>query len=271
MNSPEPKKELGQHWLHDRKVLSAIGDDAALKSNETVLEIGPGLGTLTEILLERGAHVIALEYDRVLAIQLERTLSQKGVATSSLNVVEGDIRTYNFSDLPAGYKIIANIPYYLTSYLIRLLSDTQNRPSKAALLMQKEVAHRIAAESKRGLISVTTQLWFDTELGTEVDRELFAPPPKVDSQVLILTSRSEPRISGDTSLFIRLAKAGFSEKRKNLRNALSGGLAIDKEVIGRVLDEAQLSHDLRAEDMSWQQWQVLFDAWQVQRLRNAGN
>lgn len=268
MGSPEmvvgslsaPKKALGQHWLHDMAILQAICLSAEISPGDIVLEIGPGLGTLTRELLELGANVIALEYDHDLAVNLTSELKNRGIAdTSNLQVIEGDIRSFDFTTLPKNYKIVANIPYYLTSYLMRSLSDTDNKPLIGAILMQKEVAERIASEkNKNSLLSVFVQYSYDCSLGTIVGKEYFTPPPKVDSQVLILQKRVKPIFDANRKYLVRLFKAGFSEKRKNLRNALSGGLGIDKVTAETILGHAGISFERRAESLSWDEWGQLY-------------
>src|SRR5690348_3251316 len=132
-----PKKSLGQHWLTDPASLLAMCEAAVLTKQDTVVEIGPGLGTLTHLLVEQAGQVIAVELDGQLAADLPRR-----VHANNLEVVRGDILRFNFSSLPTGYKVVANIPYYLTSNLIRVLSEAENPPERAVLLMQKEVAER---------------------------------------------------------------------------------------------------------------------------------
>src|SRR3989338_6784537 len=148
-----PKKSLGQHWLHDENTLNYICDRSNLSQGETVLEIGPGTGTLTRKLLERGAKVIAIEKDQTLAKNLpHHTPLIYKEAPCKLRVVQGDILAFDLSQLPIGYKVVANIPYYLTSNLLRVLSESDNPPVAMVLLIQKEVAERIA--SKPGQMSL---------------------------------------------------------------------------------------------------------------------
>lgn len=251
-----PKKELGQHWLEDSQALHAIVDHAAIQQGDIVLEIGPGTGFLTGKLLEAGAKVYALEYDAALAQSLPGRLGY----SPDVTVIQGDIRTHDLTTLPKSYKIVANIPYYLTSNLLRLLTETTNPPQLAVLLMQKEVAERIAhTGDKKSLLTMIAQLDYECNLGIEVPAHLFVPPPKVDSQVLIMSRRLEPKITVDRQRFIRLLKAGFSEKRKNLRNALSGGLARDKIEIDALLKGSGLDPRRRAESLGWDDWQRLYD------------
>ena len=253
----ETKKELGQHWLHDDSILDAIVEAGSVQSDESVLEIGPGLGTLTEKLMQTGAKVTALEYDHDLIKNLE-----KKFRGTNVTILQGDIRTFDFSSQSAPYKIIANIPYYLTSHLIRSISETDNPPAHAVLLIQKEVAERLCAEKgSMSILAVTAQFYFTCSLSIEVPARFFTPPPKVDSQVVILTRRTSPLFEVDEKRFFRLVKAGFSEKRKTLRNSLSGGLAISKETAEVMLHDAGIDAGLRAQALDLSQWYALYAHW----------
>jgi 16S rRNA (adenine1518-N6/adenine1519-N6)-dimethyltransferase len=256
MNAPIAKKSLGQHWLEDHAALQAMVDAADISVKDTVLEIGPGYGTLTEYLLATGAQVTALEFDQ----SLVQGLLKKFANVPELTVQEGDIRSYDFTSQPADYKIVANIPYYLTSNLIQLISETPNQPQAAVLLMQKEVAERIAAmPGQMSLLSVTAQFYWEVNLDRVVKAELFAPPPKVDSQILVLSRRHEPLFADvDPKQFFRLVKAGFSQKRKTLLNSLSAGLAISREATDELLTQAAIEPTLRAQTLSLDEWQRLY-------------
>jgi 16S rRNA (adenine1518-N6/adenine1519-N6)-dimethyltransferase len=248
-----PKKQLGQHWLSDKLVLNSIVDSADIKPGETVLEIGPGLGTLTQVLINRFADVTAIELDESLASQLESRVIDKD---SKLTIKTGDIMRFNLSELPKDYKIVANIPYYLTSGLIRLLGEAANPPSLAVLLVQKEVAERVCARpGAMSILSVTTQMYFEVALGMVVPAKMFTPPPKVDSQVIILKKRDLALFGDqDPKALFKVVKAGFSERRKKLRSSLSGGLQITKGQADLLLKLADISGDLRAQNLSLDDW-----------------
>ncbi len=250
----DTKKELGQHWLHDKTILESIVSAGDVKGGDHVLEIGPGLGTLTEILDASGARVVALEYDQDLIEKLKEKFK-----TSQVKIEHGDIRTFDLRTLLSPYKIIANIPYYLTSNLIRSICDTDHPPQVAVLLIQKEVAERICAEAgEMSTLAVIAQFYYDCRLDIEVPARYFTPPPKVDSQVIVLTRRAEPLFDVDTKKFFRLVKAGFSERRKTLRNSLSGGLAISKEDAEQLLKRSHINSGLRAQALSLQEWYQLY-------------
>jgi 16S rRNA (adenine1518-N6/adenine1519-N6)-dimethyltransferase len=249
------KKSLGQHWLYDLDVLDAIVDSAAVKKHDEILEIGPGLGTLTDVLVKRGARILALEFDQDLISKLKKKFSN----TEQVNIEHGDVRSFNFSIMSKEYKIVANIPYYLTSNLIRSISETDNPPQIAVLLIQKEVAERICASpGQMGILSVTAQFYFECSLGIEVPAELFTPPPKVDSQVVVLTHRMNKLFNVDEQKYFNLVKAGFSEKRKTLNNSLSGGLNKSKDEVKKLLYKADISPTARAQELSLSQWYDLY-------------
>ncbi len=253
----ETKKELGQHWLHDASILDAIVVAGAVQKDDSVLEIGPGLGTLTEKLMLTGAKITALEFDKDLIKDLE-----KKFRGTNVSIVQGDIRTFDFNFLSQPYKIIANIPYYLTSHLIRSISETDTPPDLAVLLIQKEVAERLCAEKgSMSILAVTAQFYFDCSLSLDVPARFFTPPPKVDSQVVVLTRRRSPLFDVDEKRFFRLVKAGFSEKRKTLRNSLSGGLAISKDEAESMLQTAGIDSGLRAQALDLEQWFALYTQW----------
>lgn len=250
------KKSLGQHWLKDETTLEAICQAGELTSTDTVLEIGPGLGHLTRQLAERAGQVIAVEVDETLAKELGRA------TIPNLRIINGDILEFDLNELPAGYKVVANIPYYLTSNLIRILSESTNPPQLMVLLVQKEVAERLAAApGQMSLLSVSAQLYYEPRLDRLVPAELFEPPPKVDSQVIILRRR-QPLLFNDldTKLFFRVVKAGFAGRRKKLRGSLAAGLVIDKAQADEILKKAGIDGDLRAQNLSLNDWHKLYRA-----------
>ncbi|OGL22202.1 ribosomal RNA small subunit methyltransferase A [Candidatus Saccharibacteria bacterium RIFCSPHIGHO2_01_FULL_45_15] len=246
-----PNKSLGQHWLKDRAVLAHIADCAEVTTTDAVLEIGPGLGTLTSELLRRADKVTAVEFDQDLARKLPAQFPGK-----NLEVIQSDILAFDLSSQPLGYKVVANVPYYITSKIVQLLMTSDNKPSVAVLLIQKEVAERLAAKpGDMSILAISAQLFAEVSLGDVVPAVLFTPPPKVDSQVVILKTRKE-NLLGDVSekLFFTLVKAGFSAKRKKLRSSIAGGLHISKESAEALLASAGISADVRAQDLSIQQW-----------------
>ena len=249
-----PNKSLGQHWLRDRQVLAHIADCAEVEKDDTVLEIGPGLGTLTSELLRRSKRVTAVEFDNELARKLPAQFPGK-----DLRVINSDILSFDLSSMPVGYKVVANVPYYITSKIVQLLMTAENKPAVAVLLIQKEVAERLAAKpGDMSILAVSAQIFADVSLGNVVPAEFFTPPPKVDSQVVILHTRSQS-ILGDLSEkeFFRVVKAGFSAKRKKLRSSLAGGLGVAKDQAMSYLELAGIDADQRAEDLSINDWMNL--------------
>lgn len=249
-----PKKSLGQHWLKDAATLAKICELAQIKSADTVLEIGPGQGTLTKELANQAGSVIAVEKDDLLARELPYRVPNK-----SLTSVQGDILKFDLISLPANYKVVANIPYYLTNNLLRILCETPNPPSLMVLLVQKEVAERVAAApGKMSLLSVSVQFYCDVELGPVVQAKLFDPPPKVDSQIIKLVYRTKPFLpQNNTELYFRVVKAGFSNRRKTLLNSLSAGLRLPKEEINSLLTSSKIKPQTRAQELSLADWSRL--------------
>lgn len=250
-----PKKSLGQHWLTDRDVLAGIADSAEIGPDDTVLEIGPGLGTLTSELLRRAKTVIAVEFDPDLARKLPAQFPGK-----NLEVINQDILTFDLNQLPEGYKVVANVPYYITSKIVQLLMTAANKPATTVLLVQKEVAERIAAESgDMSILAISAQVYAEASLGDIVPASFFTPPPKVDSQVVVLQTRPHPLVAPeDERAFFRVVKAGFSAKRKKLRSSLSGGLGISKQEVEVLLQKARIDSDNRAEDLTIDEWKRIF-------------
>ena len=255
-------KSLGQHWLRDRNVLDGIAEEAEIKNGDFVLEIGPGLGTLTSSLLKfagKDGEVISIEFDEDLAKKLPAQFPGK-----NLTVKNTDFLDFDLSNLPKNYKVAANVPYYITSKIVEKLLTSDNRPSIAALLVQKEVAERICAKSgDLSVLSIASQIYADCELGQFVPRELFTPPPKVDSQVVILkileknklelfNEKNNLKIS--EKQFFRVVKAGFAARRKKIIKALSTNLVLSKEQTIKILIQAKVSPDARAQELTIENW-----------------
>lgn len=258
MGLPQANKALGQHWLEDVSSLRSMVEAAETKAGDVVLEIGPGTGTLTDELLKTGSEVIALEFDRQCVADLNN--KYRGMDSSQIHVQEGDIRSYDLASLPENYKIVANIPYYLTANLLRKLVDDSHKPIVATLLVQKEVAQRVCADpGQLSLIAVFVQLQYEVSLGSVVPAHLFVPPPKVDSQVLVLRRREEPLFPTDET-FNRVVKAGFSERRKKLRSSLSSGLGLSKDAVEKLLAAAEVDPNKRAQELSLEDWHRLASA-----------
>ncbi len=246
-------KSLGQHWLTDPTILSRIAEPAHISNQDVVLEIGPGLGTLTNVLCEQAKSVIAVEFDRHLA----QDLTKKQI--SNLTVLKEDFLQFDLNQLPMGYKVVANIPYYITAKIVQKLLTAGNKPAVAVLLVQKEVAERLAAEpGDMSILAVSAQIYAEVSLGDAVPAAFFTPPPKVDSQVVILKTLSKPRFAEfDERAFFRAVKAGFSARRKKLRSSIAGGLGVSKPAAEELLAKSNIDPNLRAQDLSLADWQNL--------------
>jgi 16S rRNA (adenine1518-N6/adenine1519-N6)-dimethyltransferase len=244
-------KSLGQHWLNDNYSLEFMLEAVHLSKDDYVLEVGPGLGPLTKLLVEVANHVTTVEVDRELIEYLK-----KNIKAPNLTIVDQDILKFDLESLPKNYKVVANIPYYLTSKLFRKLSEAMNPFSEAAILVQKEVAERVASKpGSMSILSVSVQYYSHVSLGLVVPALLFDPPPKVDSQVVILKRREKPLFPDiDTEQYFKTVKAGFGQKRKKLSNSLSAGLGIGKEEIESILSSVNIDPGTRAQALSLSQW-----------------
>ena len=248
-------KSLGQHWLKDRATLDAIADYSCIFDTNLCIEIGPGLGTLTSSLLKCFDKVIAVEYDSRLAENLPKSFPGK-----NLEVINMDFLKFDLESIKETYAVAGNIPYYITSPIIMKLIETKNLPKRIVLLIQKEVAERIVArDNKESVLSLSVKNRADVELGPVVKRELFTPPPKVDSQVIILDPHP-PIVSEEV---IKLVKRGFSAPRKKLKK----NLGLDEATTLAAFTSATSSKtggplpiDARPADLSLEDWQSLYDA-----------
>ena len=252
-----PDKRLGQNFLLNEEVLDKIVEAADLSKADTILEIGPGLGFLTARLGQRAGKVIAIEKDRKLA----RVLNKIFKKNKNIKIINDDVLylTADSSQLTAGYKVVANIPYYLTGKIIQNFLTARYKPNLMVLLLQKEVAKRITAlPGQMSILSVSVQLYADPEIISHVGKENFYPVPEVDSATVRLKILSKPRLAVDEKEFFRLVKIGFSNKRKQLQNNLAAGL-------GKTVDYKELLVDLqlnpltRAQDLSLVEWGRLYD------------
>jgi 16S rRNA (adenine1518-N6/adenine1519-N6)-dimethyltransferase len=255
------KKGLGQHFLFDPNILKKIVSAAGLTAQDTVLEIGPGLGSLTAVLADSGARVVAVELDETMVNILQTELGH----FPNLTIVHGDILTTQPASLlpqndgPTEYKVVANLPYYITSAVIRHLLEAEVRPSRLVLTVQREVAQRIVAEpGDLSLLAVSIQFYGRPQLIARIPAGAFLPPPNVDSAVIrIDTFDPLPYAVADHRQFFRVVKAGFSQKRKQLHNALSAGLALPSEQVAAALNQAMIDPRRRAQTLSMDEWTAL--------------
>lgn len=258
-----PKKRLGQNFLTDVASLRKIIQAAELDRQEAVLEIGAGLGSLTVLLAQAVSQVVAVELDADLIPPLQEVIAPY----PNVRLIQGDILRLDpaslFPSVNQTFSVVANIPYYITSAILRHLLEAKRRPRQMILTLQFEVAQRICASAgEMSLLALSIHLYGTPSLVTRIPARAFYPQPKVDSAVLRLTVAPQPRLA-DTDLFFRLAKAGFSQKRKMLRNALAGGLGLEVNQVLRWLEAAQIEPERRAESLSLAEWGQLVEAYKA--------
>ena len=249
----EQKKSLGQHWLTDEKILQEIVDLLEISSGDNVVEIGPGKGAVTKYLLQSEAAVTAVEFDDDLAAKLSDL--------PGLKVVNQDFLEFNLESQPGGYKVVGNIPYYITGKIVQKCLNARNKPSIVVLLVQKEVAERMAAQpGELSILGVLSQYYAEVSLGPVATADKFDPPPKVDSQVVILRPYNITGTVPAEKAFIQVVKAGFSARRKKLHTAMAGGLNTSVENAKKLLLSAQIDSNLRAQELSIADWKQLAEA-----------
>lgn len=257
-----PDKSLGQNFLIDPSALARVAEAAEITSSDAVLEIGPGLGSLTRYLAQAAREVVAVELDQDLFPPLMEVLEPY----SNIHVVSGDILELNPVELmpEPGYLVVANIPYYITSALIRHLLEARSRPSRLVLTVQKEVAERITAKpGDLSMLALSIQVYGIPSIAAHIPAGSFYPPPKVDSAVVRVDLLPEPRLPvSHLKLFFRLAKAGFSQKRKTLRNSIAGGMALEPGLTAEILHQAGIDPQRRAETVSIEEWGRLVEVYQ---------
>lgn len=253
------EQNLGQHFLHDESVAEAILAASSVSKNDTVLEIGPGRGFLTEHLLEQVKKVIAVEKDPDLSESLKQKF-QKEVANDVLQIIIGDIRDYDINALvdEEHYKIVANIPYYLTSEIIRILLTTKKSPTSITLLVQKEVAQRITSKNnKHSRMSLFVQAYADPEIHQIVKPKSFSPPPEIDSAILSLQNITDEFFTNiDPEGFFDLIRKSFQHKRKTIRNNLKHDFSTD--TLDTVFNNCNVNQKTRPEQITLPQWECLF-------------
>ena len=254
----QPKKSLGQNFLANDSIAERIANSANFSSRENVLEIGPGTGILTKYLAKKAAKVLALEIDRDLAGKLQKEKYK------NTKIIEGDILKINLPRLIEEnnfkeYKVVANLPYYITSKIIRLLLETKYTPQEMVLMVQKEVGERIVAlDGKESILSISVKFYADPELLFDVSRENFDPSPEVDSAVIRI-KRKENIPDIDIKQFFSLVRAGFSSKRKMLVNNLSSSFQISRDKILEWMKKSGLEPGVRAEKLGVEDWVKLYE------------
>ncbi|MCK5509991.1 ribosomal RNA small subunit methyltransferase A [Candidatus Parcubacteria bacterium] len=255
-NNIKPARSRGQNFLINEDVYDLIVDSAKIDKNNTVLEVGSGLGFLTEKLAGKAKKVIAVELDDKLAELLRANLKEKNI--SNIEVVNEDILDINFK-IP-NYKVVANLPYNITSVFLRKFLSCDNKPSSMVLMLQKEVAERIIAKpGKMSLLAVSVQFYAKAEIIEYAPKTDFWPMPKVDSAIIKLvgTGHCHVFVGEFEKKFFQLVKIGFSSKRKMLKNNLANGYHINQKQAGEWLKKAGFNEKIRAQEMSVEDWAVL--------------
>lgn len=260
-----PSRRLGQNFLIDGKFVSQLIGAADLSSQETVLEIGPGLGAITLALAKKAKKVIAVEKDRNLAETLKNLLVQENVknvdiiAEDILKILNGKFKEADLETLlgTRNYKVAANLPFYITAPVIRLFLENKLPPKTMVLLVQKEVGQRICAKPpKTNLLAISVNLYAEPKIVNYVSKKSFWPAPKVDSALLKLEIKNS-RPNFDRNAFFKVVKTGFSHPRKKLVNNLSSGLAVDKTKVFHWLKSAKIIENARAENLDLEDWAAL--------------
>jgi len=258
----QPDKRLGQNFLVDAASLHKILDSAELTSQDLVLEIGAGLGNLTCLLAAQAGSVVAIELDERFIPPLQEVLA----GFDNVRIVQGDILSISPLELLAGhyrpginYTVVANIPYYITSAVIRHLLEASIRPQRMILTVQREVAERICAQPGHlSLLALSVQVYGRPYIASHIPAGAFFPPPKVDSAVVRVDIYPQPVIEPrQLDIFFKLIKAGFSQKRKTLRNALAGALGLSLPLVEALLRAAQIDPMRRAETLDLSEWSRL--------------
>lgn len=251
------RRALGQNFLQDPQALEKILAAAEIQPGDTVLEIGPGLGSLTRYLAVFSEKVVAVELDEHLLPPLRAVISP----FRNVRLIHGDILKLSPKELILAeeYVVVANIPYYITSAVIRHLLENEPKPRRVVLTIQKEVAQRICASpGDMSLLALSVQVYGRPRIAAHIPAEAFFPAPKVDSAVLVVDIYPAALIGEEIlDTFFKLSKAGFSQKRKTLRNALASGLHISPAQAADLLARADIDPQRRAETLSIQEWENL--------------
>jgi 16S rRNA (adenine1518-N6/adenine1519-N6)-dimethyltransferase len=252
-----PKKSLGQNFLHDPHTLEKIVALAALDPGATVLEVGPGTGNLTRLLAQQAARVLAVELDDRLIPILQATFADQ----PHVEIIHGDILALDLTDRlsAAPYTVVANLPYYITSAILRTLFEDVPRPQRIVITVQREVAERIiAAPGDMSILAVSVQFYGAPTLAMRLKPAVFWPRPDIESAVITIDVHPAPVVDvPGTDAFFRVVRAGFSQKRKQLRNSLSAGLSIPKTEAEDLLHTADVDPQRRPETLNLEEWAAI--------------
>ena len=265
------RKGLAQHFLVDDAVLDKILETADLKTDDTVIEVGPGLGLMTAELARRTGWVIAIELDNRLASILQKTLPYENIVVLNEDVLGTDPAKLLKGSAPhfppqlSSYKVVANLPYYITSPVLRHFLEAKVKPEVMVVMVQKEVAEVICAEAgQRSLLSIAVQFYGRPSIVAGVPATSFYPPPEVDSATVKIDVYKKPPVPvTDTDGFFRLVRAGFTAARKQVANSLAQGLGLPKQEVLVLLDKASIDPRRRAETFTLEEWAALFSEYSL--------
>ncbi|MBC7810404.1 MAG: 16S rRNA (adenine(1518)-N(6)/adenine(1519)-N(6))-dimethyltransferase RsmA [Burkholderiales bacterium] len=257
-----PKKSLGQNFLHDPNTLDKIVASAELSPDDTVVEVGPGTGTLTERLAEHAKRVIAIEIDERLKPILDEEIIRP---YPNVWVIYQDVLTVDVAKLvyPDSYVVVANVPYYITSAILRHLLEPAHRPRRLVLTVQQEVAERIVAKpGDLSMLAVSVQFYGQARIISRLNPAIFWPRPDVSSAVVRIDTYETPLVDvPNADAFFRMVHAGFGQKRKQLKNAVASGLNINGAATTALLEQAGIDPRRRAETLTLQEWAALSRAY----------
>jgi 16S rRNA (adenine1518-N6/adenine1519-N6)-dimethyltransferase len=249
-----PKKSLGQNFMHDPNALEKIVSSAEVTSEDTVVEVGPGTGALTEKLAEKARHVFSIELDE----RLQPILEDKFNDVPNVYFVFNDILKTDVSSLvgKTDFIVVANVPYYISSAIIWHFLEPQHRPKRMVMTMQYEVAERIMEKpNNMSLLTVAVQFYGTPTIVNKLSPAVFWPRPNIHSAVMRIDTHQTPPVDVPSAkAFFRVVKAGFSMKRKQLKNSLSGGLQIKSKVARDLLQQANIDPQRRAETLTLEEW-----------------
>jgi len=247
----QPNKIRGQNFLFDNDELEFVVSTANISEGTRVLEIGPGVGNLTDKLLESGAVITAVEIDDKFAKYLSTVFGKE------VNVVHSDILHFDESQMQSPYVVVGNIPYYITGKILRKFLESKNKPERIVLTVQKEVAERISQKEPRSsLLSNIVRLYGDVDIVRVISKDHFYPAPKVDSSVIVIDL--EKSVPSDILDLIHFIKIGFAQPRKTLKNNLKNGLGVDNQVLENFLDQNNFSETVRPHELSLENWRTIF-------------
>lgn len=262
-----PNRKLSQNFLIDEPILIAIAETCRIESTDLVIEIGAGIGNLTEHLIARAGHVVGIEFDRAMqAVLIDRFKDDARFSLEAKDVLQVDLgllaKHHGWGTTFKQLIVAGNIPYAITGLILRHLTEMDPRPQSVTLLVQKEVALRMAATPPdMSLLSLSLQIAGDIELVTLITKDRFWPQPDVDSAVIRWIPYDSPRLSREKeTAILSLAKKGFSQKRKKLRNTLAAAWDLPPLDVEKVLQRAKIDPGLRSEALSIADWERLLDS-----------